>query len=104
MALRLQGRLVELAALHPKDRRVSEGPSGLLTLWIGGFSLSALPVCFHRETERGSEKKASGPLSPPTGLSGPASAGPTVRLGSLPYSLVFRVLLQCLKQVSWLVP
>lgn len=77
---------------------------GLLTLWIEDFSLSAFPICFYRETERGSEKKASGPLSPPTGLSGPASAGPTVRLGSLPYSLVFRVLLQCLKQVRWLVP
>lgn len=75
---------------------------GLLTLWIGGFSLSAFPTCFRREIERGSEKKPSGPLSPPTGLSGPASAGPAVRLGSLPYSLVFRVLLQCLKQVRWL--
>ncbi|NP_001272482.1 tuberin [Capra hircus] len=29
---------------------------------------------------------------------GPAPAGPAVRLGSLPYSLLFRVLLQCLKQ------
>lgn len=76
----------------------------LLTLWRKGFSLTVFPTCFHREPERGSEKKASGPLSPPTGLPGPASAGPTVRLGSLPYSMLFRVLLQCLKQVRWPVP
>lgn len=57
------------------------------------------PACSHRETERSSEKKAGGPLSPPTGPPGPAPAGPAVRLGSLPYSLLFRVLLQCLKQV-----
>ncbi|XP_016063537.1 PREDICTED: tuberin isoform X5 [Miniopterus natalensis] len=64
----------------------------------GVVRFSPYCLCDYMETERGSEKKASGPLSPPTGLSGPASAGPTVRLGSLPYSLVFRVLLQCLKQ------
>uniref|UniRef100_A0A452VB59 Tuberin n=1 Tax=Ursus maritimus TaxID=29073 RepID=A0A452VB59_URSMA len=58
----------------------------------------AASTCFHREPERGPEKKASGPLSPPTGPPGPAPAGPAVRLGSLPYSLLFRVLLQCLKQ------
>ncbi|XP_055265175.1 tuberin isoform X2 [Moschus berezovskii] len=55
-------------------------------------------VCDYLETERSSEKKAGGPLSPPTGPPGPVPAGPTVRLGSLPYSLLFRVLLQCLKQ------
>ncbi|KAM9725265.1 tuberin isoform 8-T8 [Dama dama] len=57
-------------------------------------------VCDYLETERSSEKKAGGPLSPPTGPPGPAPAGPAVRLGSLPYSLLFRVLLQCLKQES----
>ncbi|XP_028008764.2 tuberin isoform X3 [Eptesicus fuscus] len=68
----------------------------------GVVRFSPYCLCDYMETERGSEKKASGPLSPPTGLSGPASAGPTVRLGSLPYSLVFRVLLQCLKQeIDW---
>lgn len=77
---------------------------GLLTLWSRGFSRSASPACFHREPERGPEKKASGPLSPPTGPPSPVPAGPTVRLGSLPYSLLFRVLLQCLKQVRWPVP
>lgn len=61
-------------------------------------------TCFHREPERGSEKKASGPLSPPTGPPGPASPGPATRPGSLPYSLLFRVLLQCLKQVRQLGP
>ncbi|XDB64152.1 PREDICTED: tuberin isoform X7 [Capra hircus] len=55
-------------------------------------------VCDYLETERSSDKKAGGPLSPPAGPPGPAPAGPAVRLGSLPYSLLFRVLLQCLKQ------
>ncbi|KAM5332106.1 tuberin isoform 8-T9 [Glossophaga mutica] len=64
----------------------------------GVVRFSPYCLCDYMELERGSEKKASSPLSPPTGLSGPASAGPTVRLGSLPYSLVFCVLLQCLKQ------
>ncbi|XP_037013158.2 tuberin isoform X3 [Artibeus jamaicensis] len=64
----------------------------------GVVRFSPYCLCDYVELERGSEKKASGPLSPPTGLSGPTSAGPTVRRGSLPYSLVFRVLLQCLKQ------
>ena len=80
------------------------GPAPVLTPWSGGFGLRAPATCLHREPERGSEKKAGGPLSPPTGPSGPAPAGPAVRLGSLPYSLLFRVLLQCLKQVGWLVP
>ncbi|KAM7227946.1 hypothetical protein CapIbe_020400 [Capra ibex] len=55
-------------------------------------------VCDYLETERSSDKKAGGPLSPPAGPPGPAPAGPAARLGSLPYSLLFRVLLQCLKQ------
>uniref|UniRef100_A0ABI7W8T3 Rap-GAP domain-containing protein n=1 Tax=Felis catus TaxID=9685 RepID=A0ABI7W8T3_FELCA len=64
----------------------------------GAVRFSPYCVCDSTEPERGSEKKAGGPLSPPTGPSGPAPAGPAVRLGSLPYSLLFRVLLQCLKQ------
>ncbi|XP_019504068.1 PREDICTED: tuberin isoform X3 [Hipposideros armiger] len=64
----------------------------------GVVRFSPYCLCDYMEPERGSEKKASGPLSPPTGPPGPAPAGPTVRLGSLPYSLLFRVLLQCLKQ------
>lgn len=68
------------------------------TAW---YCLSCLPTCFHRDLERASEKKASGPLSPPTGPPSPVPTGPAVRLGHLPYSLLFRVLLQCLKQVRW---
>uniref|UniRef100_A0A452SGI9 TSC complex subunit 2 n=1 Tax=Ursus americanus TaxID=9643 RepID=A0A452SGI9_URSAM len=64
----------------------------------GAVRFSPYCVCDAMEPERGPEKKASGPLSPPTGPPGPAPAGPAVRLGSLPYSLLFRVLLQCLKQ------
>uniref|UniRef100_A0A2I3HP86 TSC complex subunit 2 n=1 Tax=Nomascus leucogenys TaxID=61853 RepID=A0A2I3HP86_NOMLE len=66
----------------------------------GVVRFSPYCVCDYMEPERGSEKKTSGPLSPPTGPPGPAPAGPAVRLGSLPYSLLFRVLLQCLKQES----
>ncbi|KAF6271829.1 TSC complex subunit 2 [Rhinolophus ferrumequinum] len=64
----------------------------------GVVRFSPYCLCDYMEPERGSEKKASGPLSPPTGPPSPVPAGPTVRLGSLPYSLLFRVLLQCLKQ------
>uniref|UniRef100_A0A8C9B0P9 Tuberin n=1 Tax=Prolemur simus TaxID=1328070 RepID=A0A8C9B0P9_PROSS len=64
----------------------------------GVVRFSPYCLCDYMEPERGSEKKASGPLSPPTGPPGPAPAGPAVRLGYLPYSLLFRVLLQCLKQ------
>uniref|UniRef100_A0A2I3S635 Tuberin n=1 Tax=Pan troglodytes TaxID=9598 RepID=A0A2I3S635_PANTR len=66
----------------------------------GVVRFSPYCVCDYMEPERGSEKKTSGPLSPPTGPPGPAPAGPAVRLGSVPYSLLFRVLLQCLKQES----
>ncbi|XP_054390541.1 tuberin isoform X2 [Pongo abelii] len=66
----------------------------------GVVRFSPYCVCDYMEPERGSEKKTSGPLSPPSGPPGPAPAGPAVRLGSLPYSLLFRVLLQCLKQES----
>ncbi|KAM6166554.1 tuberin isoform 8-T8 [Erethizon dorsatum] len=55
-------------------------------------------LCDCMEPERGSDKKAGGPLSPPTGPPGSASGGPALRLGHLPYSLLFQVLLQCLKQ------
>uniref|UniRef100_A0A8D2DJE1 Tuberin n=1 Tax=Sciurus vulgaris TaxID=55149 RepID=A0A8D2DJE1_SCIVU len=64
----------------------------------GVVRFSPYCLCDCAEPERGSEKKASGPLSPPTGTPGPVPSGPTVRLGHLPYSLLFRVLLQCLKQ------
>ncbi|XP_045848746.1 tuberin isoform X7 [Meles meles] len=64
----------------------------------GTVRFSPYCVCDAMEPERGPEKKASGALSPPAGLPGPAPSGPTVRLGSLPYSRLFRALLQCLKQ------
>ncbi|VTJ75167.1 Hypothetical predicted protein [Marmota monax] len=64
----------------------------------GVVRFSPYCLCDCAEPEWGSEKKASGPLSPPTGPPGTVPSGPTVRLGHLPYSLLFRVLLQCLKQ------
>ncbi|XP_007640393.1 tuberin isoform X4 [Cricetulus griseus] len=64
----------------------------------GVVRFSPYCLCDCMELERASEKKASGPLSPPTGPPSPVPTGPAVRLGYLPYSLLFRVLLQCLKQ------
>ncbi|XP_012866964.1 PREDICTED: tuberin isoform X2 [Dipodomys ordii] len=64
----------------------------------GVVRFSPYCLCDCAEPERGAEKKASSPLSPPTGPPSPAPVGPAVRLGHLPYSLLFRVLLQCLKQ------
>ncbi|XP_008854470.1 tuberin isoform X2 [Nannospalax galili] len=64
----------------------------------GVVRFSPYCLCDCMEPERGSEKKASGPLSSPTGPPSPVPAGPAVRFGHLPYSLLFRVLLQCLKQ------
>ncbi|XP_036052974.1 tuberin isoform X4 [Onychomys torridus] len=64
----------------------------------GVVRFSPYCVCDCMELERASEKKASGPLSPPTGPPSPVPMGPALRLGHLPYSLLFRVLLQCLKQ------
>ncbi|XP_057632069.1 tuberin isoform X4 [Chionomys nivalis] len=64
----------------------------------GVVRFSPYCVCDCMDLERASEKKTSGPLSPPTGPPSPVPTGPAVRLGHLPYSLLFRVLLQCLKQ------
>ncbi|KAL1779937.1 tuberin isoform X1 [Sigmodon hispidus] len=64
----------------------------------GVVRFSPYCVCDCTELERASEKKASGPLSPPAGPPSPVPTGPAVRFGHLPYSLLFRVLLQCLKQ------
>uniref|UniRef100_A0A8C0HI40 Tuberin n=1 Tax=Buteo japonicus TaxID=224669 RepID=A0A8C0HI40_9AVES len=47
---------------------------------------------------RASEKKPTGTLSPPSGSPSVPSQNATVRIGHLPYSMVFGVLLQCLKQ------
>lgn len=62
-------------------------------MWF--FSLS---LC--REAEkRAAEKKPAGTLSPPSGSPSVPSQSTTIRVGHLPYSMVFGVLLQCLKQV-----
>uniref|UniRef100_A0A8B9C8A3 TSC complex subunit 2 n=1 Tax=Anser brachyrhynchus TaxID=132585 RepID=A0A8B9C8A3_9AVES len=45
-----------------------------------------------------SEKKPTGTLSPPSGSPSVPSQNTTIRIGHLPYSMVFGVLLQCLKQ------
>uniref|UniRef100_A0A8C9F0L0 Tuberin n=1 Tax=Pavo cristatus TaxID=9049 RepID=A0A8C9F0L0_PAVCR len=47
---------------------------------------------------RASEKKPTGTLSPPSGSPSVPSQNSTIRIGHLPYSMVFGVLLQCLKQ------
>uniref|UniRef100_A0A8B9VBT6 TSC complex subunit 2 n=1 Tax=Anas zonorhyncha TaxID=75864 RepID=A0A8B9VBT6_9AVES len=47
---------------------------------------------------RASEKKPTGTLSPPSGSPSVPSQNTTIRIGYLPYSMVFGVLLQCLKQ------
>lgn len=83
---------------HRRD--YTEGMSAEAGAKRGRVSLTCpVSICLHRELDRASEKKASGPLSPPTGPPSPVPMGPAVRLGYLPYSLLFRVLLQCLKQV-----
>uniref|UniRef100_A0A5F8GTL3 Tuberin n=1 Tax=Monodelphis domestica TaxID=13616 RepID=A0A5F8GTL3_MONDO len=65
----------------------------------GVVRFSPYCLCDNIEPERGSEKKASGgTLSPPTGPPSIAAQGASVRLGYLPYSRFFGVLLQCLKQ------
>ncbi|XP_036593798.1 tuberin isoform X13 [Trichosurus vulpecula] len=65
----------------------------------GVVRFSSYCLCDNIEPERGSEKKASGgTLSPPTGPPSIVAQGASVRLGYLPYSRFFGVLLQCLKQ------
>ncbi|XP_072455630.1 tuberin isoform X6 [Notamacropus eugenii] len=65
----------------------------------GVVRFSPYCLCDNIEPERGSEKKTSGgTLSPPTGPPSIAAQGASVRLGYLPYSRFFGVLLQCLKQ------
>ncbi|KAJ7416815.1 Tuberin [Willisornis vidua] len=52
-----------------------------------------------REAEkRAADKKPPGTLSPPSGSPSVPSQNATIRIGHLPYSMVFGVLLQCLKQ------
>uniref|UniRef100_A0A8C3NM21 Tuberin n=1 Tax=Geospiza parvula TaxID=87175 RepID=A0A8C3NM21_GEOPR len=63
----------------------------------GAVRFSPYCLCDFAE-KRASEKKPPGTLSPPSGSPSVPSQGSTVRVGHLPYSMVFGVLLQCLKQ------
>ncbi|XP_074775867.1 tuberin isoform X6 [Athene noctua] len=65
----------------------------------GAVRFSPYCLCDFVEAEkRASEKKPTGTLSPPSGSPSVPSQNATVRVGHLPYSMVFGVLLQCLKQ------
>ncbi|XP_051487680.1 tuberin isoform X3 [Apus apus] len=65
----------------------------------GAVRFSPYCLCDFVEAEkRTAEKKPAGTLSPPSGSPSVPSQNPTVRVGHLPYSMVFGVLLQCLKQ------
>ncbi|KFQ80107.1 Tuberin [Phaethon lepturus] len=65
----------------------------------GAVRFSPYCLCDFVEAEkRASEKKPTGTLSPPSGSPSIPSQNATVRIGHLPYSMVFGVLLQCLKQ------
>ncbi|KFQ58808.1 Tuberin [Pelecanus crispus] len=65
----------------------------------GAVRFSPYCLCDFVEAEkRPSEKKPTGTLSPPSGSPSVPSQNATIRIGHLPYSMVFGVLLQCLKQ------
>ncbi|NXS67707.1 TSC2 protein, partial [Pandion haliaetus] len=65
----------------------------------GAVRFSPYCLCDFIEAEkRASEKKPTGTLSPPSGSPSVPSQNATIRIGHLPYSMVFGVLLQCLKQ------
>ncbi|NXW04971.1 TSC2 protein, partial [Fregetta grallaria] len=65
----------------------------------GAVRFSPYCLCDFVEPEkRASEKKPTGTLSPPSGSPSVPSQNATIRIGHLPYSMVFGVLLQCLKQ------
>ncbi|XP_009327652.1 PREDICTED: tuberin isoform X3 [Pygoscelis adeliae] len=65
----------------------------------GAVRFSPYCLCDFVEAEkRASEKKPTGTLSPPSGSPSVPSQNATIRIGHLPYSMVFGVLLQCLKQ------
>ncbi|NXH14480.1 TSC2 protein, partial [Bucco capensis] len=65
----------------------------------GAVRFSPYCLCDFVEPEkRASEKKPAGTLSPPSGSPSVPSQNTTIRVGQLPYSMLFGVLLQCLKQ------
>uniref|UniRef100_A0A8C8S9H7 Tuberin n=1 Tax=Pelusios castaneus TaxID=367368 RepID=A0A8C8S9H7_9SAUR len=70
-----------------------------LTNKDGAVRFSPYCLCDLVEPEkRVSEKKPAGTLSPPSGSPNVSSQSATIRMGYLPFSLLFQVLLQCLKQ------
>ncbi|XP_075755960.1 tuberin isoform X2 [Pelodiscus sinensis] len=70
-----------------------------LTNKDGVVRFSPYCLCDLVEPEkRVSEKKPAGTLSPPSGSPSVSSQNGSIRMGYLPYSLLFKVLLQCLKQ------
>uniref|UniRef100_A0A7M4G0U6 TSC complex subunit 2 n=1 Tax=Crocodylus porosus TaxID=8502 RepID=A0A7M4G0U6_CROPO len=65
----------------------------------GAVRFSPYCLCNLVEPEkRTSDKKPAGTLSPPSGSPSVSTQNATIRVGHLPYSLLFGVLLQCLKQ------
>ncbi|NXY87627.1 TSC2 protein, partial [Alcedo cyanopectus] len=65
----------------------------------GAVRFSPYCLCDFVEAEkRAAEKKPAGTLSPPSGSPSVPSQNAAIRVGYLPYSMVFSVLLQCLKQ------
>ncbi|XP_059572449.1 tuberin isoform X3 [Alligator mississippiensis] len=65
----------------------------------GAVRFSPYCLCNLVEPEkRTSDKKPAGTLSPPSGSPSVSSQNAAIRVGHLPYSLLFGVLLQCLKQ------
>uniref|UniRef100_A0A7M4F875 Tuberin n=1 Tax=Crocodylus porosus TaxID=8502 RepID=A0A7M4F875_CROPO len=68
----------------------------------GAVRFSPYCLCNLVEPEkRTSDKKPAGTLSPPSGSPSVSTQNATIRVGHLPYSLLFGVLLQCLKQVGY---
>ncbi|KFO77103.1 Tuberin [Cuculus canorus] len=88
-SIRLQVRAVTTDSLHRLG----------LSNKDGAVRFSPYCLCDFVEAEkRPSEKKPAGTLSPPLGSPGVPSQNTAIRIGHLPYSMVFSVLLQCLKQ------
>ncbi|KAG8557408.1 hypothetical protein GDO81_016628 [Engystomops pustulosus] len=62
------------------------------------FSPYCLCESVMESDKRGSDRKSSGTLSPPSGSPSLTSQGGCPRMGCLPFSLAFGVILQCLRQ------
>ncbi|KAE8579001.1 hypothetical protein XENTR_v10023871 [Xenopus tropicalis] len=66
----------------------------------GAFRFSPYCLCesVNEQEKRAAERKPAGTLSPPSGSPSVPSQTVTPRMGFLPFSLAFGVILQCLKQ------